>query len=160
MFRPYRSPADMADTADTDRVGPIWAASAPILAASARVGIRHVARRGTTRDGRAVCGVPPASPRPATWQLRIGPMRLKSTPMRPKSGRLGPYRPYRSISAGDRYGRNRPKSAETCRNRPKQAEIGRENRRRGRNSDLRCVSCLILSLFCESSILMCFLRIF
>ena len=43
---------------------------------------------------------------------------------------------------------------------PKQAEIGLENRRRGRNSDLRCVSFLILSLFCESSILICFLRIF
>ena len=51
-------------------------------------------------------------------------------------------------------------TAETCRNRPKQAEIGLETRRRGRISDLRCVSCLILSLFCESSILMCFLRIF
>ena len=44
--------------------------------------------------------------------------------------------------------------------RPKQAEISLETRRSNRNSDLRCVSCLLLSLFCESSILMCFLRIF
>uniref|UniRef100_A0A7N2LKJ6 Uncharacterized protein n=1 Tax=Quercus lobata TaxID=97700 RepID=A0A7N2LKJ6_QUELO len=58
----------MADTADTDRFGPISAESArfwPRRPASARVGIRHVARRGTTRDGRAVYGVPPASPHPA-----------------------------------------------------------------------------------------------
>ena len=66
-FRPIS-----ADTADTDRVGPIWAASAPIsaasapiLAASARVGPIRDSPRGTTRHGRAVCGVPPASPRPA-----------------------------------------------------------------------------------------------
>ena len=64
--------------------------------------------------------------------------------------RIGPYRPYRSISASGRYGRNRPKTA----------EIGLETRRKSRNYDLRCVSCLLLSLFCESSILMCFLRIF
>ena len=58
--------------ADTDRVGPILAASAPISAqsapisaASARFGTCHVARRGPTRHERAVCGVPAASPRPA-----------------------------------------------------------------------------------------------
>ena len=55
--------------ADTDRVGPIWVASAPmsapILATSARVGPIRDSPRGTTRHGRAVCGVPPASPRPA-----------------------------------------------------------------------------------------------
>ena len=59
--------------ADTDRVGLILAASAPISAestptsaASARFGPCHVARRGPTWHGRAVCGVPAASPRPAT----------------------------------------------------------------------------------------------
>ena len=53
LFRPIQ-----ADMADTDRVGPIWAASAPISAASARFGNRHVAQRGT--DTRSA-----ASPRPA-----------------------------------------------------------------------------------------------
>ena len=50
-------------SADTDRVGPIWvasapisAASAPILAASARCGNRHVARRGT--DARSAASLP------------------------------------------------------------------------------------------------------
>ena len=59
--------------ADTDRVGPILATSGPISAesaptsaASARFGTCHVVRRGPTRHGRAVCGVPAASPRPAT----------------------------------------------------------------------------------------------
>ena len=59
-------------------------------------------------------------------------------------------RPYRIISTGDQYGQNRPKTA----------EIGLETHRSSRNSDLRCVSCLLLSLFYESSILICFLRIF
>ena len=45
-----------ADTADTDRVGPIWAASAPISAASARFGNRHMARRGT--DARSAASLP------------------------------------------------------------------------------------------------------
>ena len=53
------------DSAVTDRVGPILAASAPISAASARFGTCHVARRGSTRHGRAVCGIPAASLRPA-----------------------------------------------------------------------------------------------
>ena len=66
LTRPFRP--IQADTADTDRVGPILAASAPIWrksaptsAASARFGTCHVARRGPTRHGRAVCGVPAAS---------------------------------------------------------------------------------------------------
>ena len=70
LTRPFR--LIQADTADTDRVGPILAASAPISAESAptsaalaRFGPCHVARRGPTRQGRTVCGVPVASPRPA-----------------------------------------------------------------------------------------------
>ena len=57
--------SDSADTADTDQVGPIWAALALISAASARVGPIREQPRGTTWHGRAVCGVPPALPRPA-----------------------------------------------------------------------------------------------
>ena len=66
LFRPIQ-----ADTADTDRVGPILASSAPISAesaptsaVSARFGPCHMARRGPTWQGRAVCRVPVASPRP------------------------------------------------------------------------------------------------
>ena len=70
LTRPFRP--IQADTADTDRVGPIWAASvpisiesAPISAASACVGPIRELPRGTTRHGRVVCGVPPASLHPA-----------------------------------------------------------------------------------------------
>ena len=41
-------------------------------------------------------------------------------------------------------------TAETGLKRPKQAEISLETRRNSRNFDLRGVSCLLLSLFCES----------
>ena len=71
---------------------------------------------------------------------RFTPNWLRFTLNRVDSARIGPYRPYRIILAGDRYGRNRPETPkinlETCRNR--------------QNSDLRGVSCLLLSLFCES----------
>uniref|UniRef100_A0A7N2KKH6 Kinesin motor domain-containing protein n=1 Tax=Quercus lobata TaxID=97700 RepID=A0A7N2KKH6_QUELO len=76
--------------------------------------------------------------------LRFAPTRLDSRRtglIRPELGHIGPYRPATDMAD----------TAETCRNRPKQAEIDLENRRRGRNSDLRCVSCLIVSLFCESN---------
>ena len=88
--------------------------------------------------------------------LRFEPTRLDSRrrgSIRAEPARIGPYRPYQSISAGDRYSRY-------GRNRPETAEIGLKTRRSSRNSDLRCVFCLLLSLFYESSILMCFLRIF
>ena len=52
---------------------------------------------------------------------RLGSIRADATrfaPNRADSARIGPYRPYRSISAGDRYGQNRPESAETGRNQP------------------------------------------
>ena len=122
---------------------------------------RPTRQDAATREGRRRPRVRPASCRVAPrGGSRLGPTRADVAktgadaaeigPNRPKSGRLGPYRP--ATDTAD--------TAETGRNRPKQAEIGRENRRRGRNSGLRCVSCLILSLFCESSILMCFLRIF
>ena len=77
-------------------------------------------------------------------------IRAESTSIRAKPGWFGQNRAVSAISVN--IGR-RPI-------RPKQAGIGLENHRRDRNSDLKCVSCLILSLFCESSILMCFLRIF
>ena len=89
LTRPFRP--IQADTADTDRVGPILAASAPISAesaptsaASARFGPCHVARCGPTRQGRAVCRVPTsrrvrrgcaglgaASVHPRVWNLAI-----------------------------------------------------------------------------------------
>ena len=60
LTRPYRP-----IQADTDRVGLILATLAPISAVSACVGPIQESQRGTTRHGRAVCGVPLASPRPA-----------------------------------------------------------------------------------------------
>ena len=129
----------------------------------------RVRRGGTWRRGRDAADRASVPRRAASRHVadpdsgRRGPTRPKSGPTRPKSGRLG-----RNRADSVRIGRighigRRPISAETAgigRNKPKSAETGRENRRRGRNSGLRCVSCLILSLFCESSILMCFLRIF
>ena len=110
-------------------------------------GRRTRVRRGGTRRRERDAADRASVPRRATLRHvadpnsgQRGPTRPKSRPSWPKSGRIGPYRPYRPATDT--------------------AEIGRENRRRGRNSGLRCVSCLILSLFCESSILMCFLRIF
>ena len=78
---------------------------------------------------------------------RFVPNWLRFVPNWADSAKIGPYRPYRVVSAG---GRNRPETV----------EIGLKTRRSSRNSDLRCVFCLLLSLFYESSILMCFLRIF
>ena len=57
--------------ADMDRVGPIWAASAPISAASARFGNRHVARRGTDARSAASLSRPAASDTGAlAWEPR------------------------------------------------------------------------------------------
>ena len=76
--------------------------------------------------------------------LRFTPTQLDSrwlsldscqfTPNQADSARIGPYRPYRVVLAGDRYGRNMPKKAEIC----------LESGRKIRNSHLR-------------GILMCFL---
>ena len=74
-------------------------------------------------------------------------------PMRPNradSAKIGPYRPYRFVSAGGRYGRNRPKNG---RNRPETAEIGLEYGCQSRNLHSSF-------FFCESRHSMCFLRIF
>ena len=69
--------------------------------------------------------------------LRFGPNWLQFVPNQADSARIGPYRPYQIVLAGDRYSRNRPKSAlKLAGNR--------------QNSDLKGVSCLPLSLFCES----------
>ena len=77
---------------------------------------------------------------------RIGLIRLEL-------GLIGHIGPYRSATVT-------ADTAETGRKQPKHAEICCETCWSKRNSDLRCVSCLLLYLFCESSILMCFLRIF
>ena len=61
-------------------------------------------------------------------------------PNRADLAKLGPYRPYRVVSAGGRYGRNRPETAETCRKRPKSAL----------NMAGKSETCLLLSFFCES----------
>ena len=84
---------------------------------------------------------------------RFVPNRLRFAPNRADSAKIGPYRPYRDVSAGGRYyryGRNRP---EIGRNRPETAEIGLE------------YGCKIRNLhssffFCESRHSMCFLRVF
>ena len=109
----------------------------------------HVRRGGTRRRGRDAADRA-SVPRPATWQL---PNRADAVEIGADAAQIGPTRSISTVSAISINIGQRPI-------RPKQAEIDRENRRRGWNSDLRCVSCLILSLFCESSILMCFLRIF
>ena len=70
---------------------------------------------------------------------RFVPMRLQFAPNWADSAKIRPYPPYRVVSAGGRYGRHRPETAETCRKRPKlalnMAEIAE--------------TCL-LSFFCES----------
>ena len=71
---------------------------------------------------------------------RFVPNRLRFAPNRADSAKIGPYRPYRVVSAGGRYGRNRPETAETCRKRPKSAL----------NMAGKVETCLLLSFFCES----------
>ena len=71
---------------------------------------------------------------------RFVPNRLRFAPNRADLAKIGPYRPYRVVSAGGRYGRNRPETAETCRKRPKSAL----------NMAGKAETCLLLSFFCES----------
>ena len=76
------------------------------------------ARRGTRRPTRLTAS-PAASEffffsRIRAESAGFAPTRLDSRRIGPISARIGPYRPYRVVSAGDRYGRygrNRPKSA-------------------------------------------------
>ena len=70
--------------ADTDRVGPIWvasapisAASAPILAASARFGNRHVAQRGT--DARSAASLPCRRVPPRWTRVRSPGSRVRAS---------------------------------------------------------------------------------
>ena len=60
--------------------------------------------------------------------------------IRPESGHIGHIGSYRLATD----------TAETGLKRPKQAEISLETRRNSWNYDLKGVSCLLLSLFCES----------
>ena len=71
---------------------------------------------------------------------RFAPTQLDLRQIGFDSRRIGPYWPYWIVLAGDRYGRNKPKTA----------EISLETRQNRQNTDLRGVSCLLLSLFCES----------
>ena len=71
-FRP-----DSAVSADTGRYGSSQPDLGRVGANLGRVGPIRESPRGMTRHGRAVCGVPPASPRPAAsdagalaWELR------------------------------------------------------------------------------------------
>ena len=91
---------------------------------------------------------------------RIGWIRADAARFAPNWLRFAPNRAVSAISGCIGRRSIRPKQAGNGRNRPKTAEIGLKTRRSSRNSDLRCVFCLLLSLFYESSILMCFLRIF
>ena len=83
----------------------------------------------------------------AAWFV---PNRLWFAPNWADSAKIGPYRPYRVVSAGGRYGRNRP---ENSRNTPEMAEIGLEYGRKSRNLPSSF-------FFCESRHSICFLRIF
>ena len=94
------------------------------------------------------CGCPRVGPRLCFFfffsdSCRLGSIRAnmaRFVPNRADSARIGPYRPYRVVLAGDRYGRNRPETAETCRKRPKSAL----------NIARKAETCLLLSFFCES----------
>ena len=81
---------------------------------------------------------------------RFVPNRLRFMPNRADSAQIGPYRPYPVVSAGSRYGRNRPENA---RNTPETAEIGLEYGQKSWNLHSSF-------FFCESRHSMCFLRIF
>ena len=54
-------------------------------------------------------------------RLRFVPNRLQFAPNQADSAKIGPYRPYQVVSASDRYGRNKPETAEIGRKRPKLA---------------------------------------
>ena len=77
------------------------------------------------------------------WLGSICADATRFAPNRVDSAKIGPYRPYQIVSASDQYGRY-------GQNRPETAEIGLETHRNSRNSDLKGVICLLLSLFCES----------
>uniref|UniRef100_A0A7N2LLI7 Uncharacterized protein n=1 Tax=Quercus lobata TaxID=97700 RepID=A0A7N2LLI7_QUELO len=144
----------------SDAAGRGDAGGTPQTARPSRVVPRRATWRIPTRADAAKIGADAAEI--GADAAQIGPTRSVSAvsanigrpPIRPKHAGIGRNRPKQTG-----IGRNRPKQAGIGRNRPKQAEIGRENRRRGRNSDLRCVSCLILSLFCESTFVGQLLRI-
>ena len=96
---------------------------------------RPTRRDAATREGRRRPRVRPASCRVAPrGGSRLGPTRADAAkigadaaeigPTRPKSVRIGPYRPYRKYRPATdigRNGRNRPKQAGIGRNRPKSA---------------------------------------
>ena len=97
----------------------------------------------TVSDAVACALVPRLSfffPRIHTDVARFMPNRLRFTSNRANLARIRPYRPYRIVSVDDRYGQNMPETA----------KIGLETRRNRRNFDLSGISCLLLSLFCES----------
>ena len=82
---------------------------------------------------------------------RFAPMRLRFASNRADLAKIGPYRPYRVVSAGGRYGRNRLETAETCRKRLKSVL----------NMARKGETCILLSFFfVNQGIVMCFLRIF
>ena len=72
LTRPFRP-----IQADTDRVGPIWAASAPISAASARFGNRYVARRDT--DTRSAASLPRRRVPPCRTRVRWPGSRVRAS---------------------------------------------------------------------------------
>ena len=72
LTRPFRP-----IQADTDRVSPIWAASAPISTASARFGTCHVARRGT--DARSAASLPRRRVPPRRTRVRWPGSRVRAS---------------------------------------------------------------------------------
>ena len=76
---------------------------------------------------------------------RFVPNRLRFTPKRADSAKIGPYRSYRVVLAGGRYGRNK---LENGRNMPERAEIGLKYGRKSRN--LHSSSFLFFFFFGES----------
>ena len=81
---------------------------------------------------------------------RFLPNRFRFGPNWADSAKIQPYRPYRVVSAGGRYCRNKPKNGRTT---PETAEIGLEYGRKIRNLHSSF-------FFWESRHSMCFLKIF
>ena len=107
LTRPFRP--IQADTADTDRVGPILAASAPISAesaptsaASARFGPCHVARRG--KDARSAASLPRPRVPPRRTRVRWPWGRIRASQLEPNAYARSCY----VIGSRDQYDDEKP----------------------------------------------------
>ena len=84
---------------------------------------------------------------------RFVPNRLRFAPNRADSAKIEPYQPYRVVSAGGRYGRNKP---ENGRNMPKMAETCWKRPKSALNMAGKAETCLLLSFFVNQGIVCVF----